>query len=201
MDTLTKLFGSTALVKLLRLFLNNPEAVFETKDIIVRCRITPVSLRRELVLLKNIDFVEQKNFTVSSKRDKKTTRRKASGYLLNKNFSLNNALRAVLFNADPYRNDEILARFKNIGRLKCLFVAGVFIQNNDSRLDLLVVGDNLKRGAIEQIIRGMEAEVGKELSYSVFDTKEFQYRLNIQDKFIRDVLDYPHEKILDKIGL
>ena len=199
MDTLSKLFSSAALVKLLRLFLNNPDAVFETKDIVSRCRISASSARRELALLKSIDCVDQKKFSVSTKRGNRVTKRQANGYFLNNSFPLNNPLRMVLFNADPYRNDEIIARFKNIGRLKVVIVSGVFIQNEGSRLDILVVGDNLKRGAIDQVIRGIESEVGKELSYSVLNTTEFKYRLNIHDKFIRDVLDYPHEKIIDKI--
>jgi hypothetical protein len=37
---------------------------------------------------------------------------------------------------------------------------------------------------------------GAELTYAVFDTKEFLYRLNMYDKLIRDILDYPHEVVL-----
>jgi hypothetical protein len=47
----------------------------------------------------------------------------------------------------------------------------------------------------------MEADIGKELSYAVCDTADFVYRLNAYDKFIRDVLDYPHETIVDKLGV
>jgi len=62
------------------------------------------------------------------------------------------------------------------------------------------VGDKLKRGAVDRVIKTMEAEVGRELVYAVFDTADFLYRLNAYDKFIRDVLDYPHEKIIDKLN-
>ncbi|GAG51475.1 unnamed protein product [marine sediment metagenome] len=30
----------------------------------------------------------------------------------------------------------------------------------------------------------------------MFDTKEFFYRLNMYDKLIRDILDFPHEVVL-----
>jgi hypothetical protein len=77
----------------------------------------------------------------------------------------------------------------------------MFIKENDSRVDILVVGDKLNKGSIETALRNIEAEVGKELSYAFFDTEEFKYRVGICDKFVRDVLDYPHEKIVNKINL
>jgi len=201
MEVLSKLFSSTALVKLLRLFLNNPDAVYETRDIVMRCKVSPEGARRELALLRNIEFVQQKDYAIKTKHGNRTTSRRASGYFLNKHFPLNNALRSLLFNADPYRNDEILSKFKSAGRIKGLIVAGVFIQSEDSRVDILVIGDGLKRTNIEHSLRGMEAEVGKELNYAILDTKEFKYRLSIYDKFIRDILDYPHQILIDRIGL
>ena len=46
----------------------------------------------------------------------------------------------------------------------------------------------------------LEAEIGKELAYAVFDTPDFLYRANMYDKLVRDVIDFPHEKVLD-IGI
>jgi hypothetical protein len=60
-------------------------------------------------------------------------------------------------------------------------------------VDLLIVGDRMKRGKIEKGIRRLEAEIGAELVYAIFETKEFNYRLNMYDKLVRDILDYPHE--------
>jgi hypothetical protein len=82
-----------------------------------------------------------------------------------------------------------------------VIVSGVFIQNTDSRVDLLIVGDNLKRTAIDRIVKNMEAEIGKELIFASFETSDFHYRLGMYDKLVRDILDYPHQKLLDKIGL
>ena len=45
----------------------------------------------------------------------------------------------------------------------------------------------------------MEAEIGRELSYGVFETDDFRYRVSVCDKFIRDILDYSHKKILNKL--
>jgi len=80
--------------------------------------------------------------------------------------------------------------------VKFLLVSGIFIKNKDSRVDLLIVGDKMKRGKIEEGIRKLEAEIGAELVYAIFETKEFIYRLNMYDKLVRDILDYPHEVLL-----
>jgi hypothetical protein len=87
------------------------------------------------------------------------------------------------------------------GKLKLVIITGFFIQNTDSRIDLLVVGDTLRKGTLENAIAMVEAEIGREIRYAAFDTADFNYRLKMYDKLIRDVLDFPHEKILNKLNI
>ncbi|MCR4311355.1 MAG: hypothetical protein NUV54_02190, partial [Candidatus Taylorbacteria bacterium] len=77
---------------------------------------------------------------------------------------------------------------------------GVFIQDTDSRIDLLIVGDLLRTPALETVIRNIEAEIGKELRYAVFETADFEYRFGMYDKLVRDILDYPHRKVLNRLN-
>ena len=101
----------------------------------------------------------------------------------------------MLINSDSVDNSSLYDIFKKAGKIKLLIAAGIFIKNKESRVDLLVVGDRIKKTKLEEIVRKLEAEIGTELSYAVFDTKEFTYRLNMYDKLIRDILDYPNEVI------
>jgi len=87
---------------------------------------------------------------------------------------------------------------KNAGQIKLIAIAGLFIQDPDSRLDLLVVGDKINSRSLENTLRNMEAEIGRELNYAFFETDDFEYRLSMYDKLIRDVLDYPHEMVVNK---
>ena len=84
--------------------------------------------------------------------------------------------------------------------MKLVIVAGVFIQNLESRLDLLIAGDNLKRHVVEHVVKGLEAEIGKELTYAAFDMQELQYRVGMYDRLLRDVMESPHRTLLDKVG-
>ena len=102
----------------------------------------------------------------------------------------------LLINTESLDNEAILRHFKSAGKTKLLLVSGVFIKNKDSRVDLLIVGDKMKRGRIEETIRKLEAEIGAELTYAVFETKEFIYRVNMYDKLVRDILDFPHQILL-----
>jgi hypothetical protein len=180
MEILSKILGNQSRVKLMRLFLLNRNNAFTTKEVVKRSRVTPVTARKELRLLASVGFIK--------KRPK--------DWCFNPFFKYGEEFESLLLSSDTLSNQAILDNFKKVGRVKLLVTSGVFIKNHDSRVDLLLVGDKMKRSKIEEGVKRIEAEIGTELSYAVFDTKEFIYRLNMYDKLIRDILDYPHEVVL-----
>ncbi len=204
MDILTKLFGSPARVKIMRLFLLNPGGIFENADVVKKSKVTAPIARKELTMLSKVGFVKKRSFfkEIPAKTKKsKPKKKRVFGWQLNAEFTLLNPIHNLLINTEPLGNKEITGRLKKCGNVKLVIISGVFIQNPDSRVDMLIVGDKLKKGAIENTLRVIESEVGKDISYTSLETPEFRYRLSVYDKFIRDILDYPHVKILDKIGL
>lgn len=205
METVAKLMGSEEKVKIMRLFLLNPETPFDPASICERSKITRGALRREISTLLKIGFVRPRSFIKEIERKRggavKISKKRMHGWQLAPEFPLLSPVRKLLISADPLKPEDIVEKFRKSGKLKLVIIAGVFIQNDDSRADLLLVGDNLKKRSIENTLRSIEAEVGKELSYAYFETPDFVYRLNMYDKFIRDILDYPHEKIYDRLGL
>lgn len=203
---LEKLFGSAARIKIIRLFLLNPDSLFAPKEIARRCKVVPGAARREIALFKKIGFIKQKTETVDDliklKNGKiKNKKKKVQGLKLNEFFPLLRPLKNLVLNAAPIDRGEILKSFKRVGKMKLIILSGIFIQSDDSRVDLLLVGDSVKKGALERAVSSMEAEIGKELTYSVFGAKEFLYRLGMYDRFVRDILDYPHEKILNRLEI
>jgi len=179
MEILGKLLGSLARVKVMRLFLLNQSTAFTSKEISKRSRVSPTALRKELKLLTSIGFIKKRT----------------KDYVFNPSFRYGTEMEGLLISSDTVGNDSILEIFKKTGKVKLVIASGVFIKNKDSRVDLLIVGDKLMRGKIEEGMRKLEAEIGTELTYAVFETKEFAYRLNMYDKLIRDILDFPHEVI------
>lgn len=187
--------GNPHRVKLIRLFIFSPEKVIDRKNIALFAKVPLSKLNRELNLLTAIGMIKEKAIPV---KDRAASRSRL-GFQLVETFPLTQQFKFLL-NADFLRKrDDLVKRFKNCGRIKLLLISGVFIENTDSRIDLVLVGDALKRPVIERIIHGIEAELGRELSYAIFDSEDFIYRANTSDKFIRDIYDYPHERIIDKL--
>ncbi len=180
MEILGKILGNPARVKIMRLFLLNSKTSFSKKDIIKRSRVNSSAASREIRLLSSIDFI----------------RKHTTNWFFNPLFKYAKEFDKLLVGADTIDKKTIADSFKKVGKVKFLLVSGIFIKNEDTRVDLLIVGDKMKRNKIEEEIKKLEAEIGTELVYAVFDTKEFIYRLNMYDKLIRDVLDFPHEVVL-----
>ncbi len=192
MDILSSLFGSEGRIKIMRLFLFNPRQVFDAKQITLRTKLKSAVVRKEINALEKATLINKKSIRVKKKSTK--------GWFLNPDFRYLGALQGLLINTASLDGRTILKKMGKIGRLKVLVVAGVFIQDWDSRADMLLVADKIKPKALDKIIKKLEAEIGKELKYTALETGEFHYRLNYGDKLVRDILDYPHEVLLDKFG-
>lgn len=180
MEILEKILGNAARVKIMRLFLLNRGKGFKSKDVAKRSRVNLDVARRELRLLACVDFIKKRSKT-------------ALDWYFNSSFKYAGEFEDLLVRSNTLDRQKFLDNFKNVGRVKLLVISGVFIKNQDSRVDLLIVGDKIKRGKIEEGVKRLEAEIGAELTYAIFNTKEFVYRLSMYDKLIRDILDYPHE--------
>jgi len=214
MDILGKLFSSNALVRIMRLFILNPSIVFENKDIISKSKVSANALRVEISILDSIRFIKKKSFykeiPIKQKKTKgkkkvtvvlKPKKKRVAGWQLNSDFQYLQPLRSLLVGSVSIERRSILKKLKCTGKVKLVILSGIFIRDDNSTVDMLVVGDNLKKKQFENALHSIESEVGKELNYAVLDTKEFNYRFGMYDKFIRDILDYSHEKLLDKIGI
>lgn len=206
MDELAKIIGSVARIKIMRLFLFNETEVFSSADVAKRSRVTKATAQKELQILHKVSFLDKKptQFEVETKTKtgKKTTKKKkALGYSLNQKMVLVGPLRNLLIDVGLIKGKDLIQRFAKAGRIKLLVLAGVFLDEPESMADLMIVGDNINKTKIEKTIREVEAEIGKELRYAVFTTNEFKYRLEMYDKLVRNVFDYPHDKLIDKLGL
>jgi len=178
----------------MRLFLLNSESNFEIEEIISRSRVMKNNTRKEINALLAMGFIKQKTIVKEGYRGAK---KKVMAWSLNPSFQYLGSLRDLLIDPSLLLQEDLPQRFKQVGKIKLMIVSGVFIGDNKSRADLMIVGDKLKKNILQQVIKGLEAEIGKELDYVVFDTEEFKYRLDMYDKLVCDIIDLPHEKLID----
>ena len=203
MEQLAKLLGGTDRVKIMRLFLHHPDVVLGTKEITIKSKLKADSIRKETSLLLSIGFLEKKKNKVYSTVGKgtkaKSIIKEIPGFGLNKEFSHNQALRDLLFDFESVDRKDLANKFKVIGRIKLFIVSGIFIGDKESRVDILIVGEGLKRPKAEKVLELLASELGRDPVYSIMDLEEYDYRVKMYDKFVRDILDMPHEKVIDKI--
>jgi hypothetical protein len=205
MEILEKLFGSAARVKILRLFLFNINEAFDKAQVQTRSKVTTSQARSELSMMEKIGIIKRRSFFKDVIRTragkKKSERMRTNGWILNSEFEYLEPLQHLLITISPLKGNDVLKKLTRVGKLKLVITSGIFIQNWDSRVDLLVVGDNLRKNTLENIVKTIESEIGREIRYTAFETADFKYRLGVYDKLIRDILDFPHEIILDKISV
>ena len=83
------------------------------------------------------------------------------------------------------------------------FEAGVGLQFHQQRTiaDLLIVGDDIEPRRLRNFLKSLEVEVGKEIKFAVMDKDEFKYRLAMFDRFVRVLMEAPHEKLINRLGI
>jgi hypothetical protein len=185
MKSVSHIFGGEAKVKIMRLFIFNPGTIFTPTDVALRTKEKPSTARKEAHILVKAGLIK----------------RRAKGFTLNPSYLYLPAIEDFLIDATPLSEKEIIKKVSRAGNIKFILISGVFLHDKDSRVDILVVGDHLKQTKLISIMRSIESELGKELRYAAFETTDFQYRLSIYDKLIRDILDSRHEKILNKLAI
>ena len=125
-------------------------------------------------------------------------------YVLNTEFGSFNELRDLVLKSMPAEKKDMIARINRLGKIRLAVISGVFINKDNMDplvADLLIVGDYIENRKLKSFLKSLEAEVGKEIKYSVMEKEEFQYRLSMFDRFIRVLLDGPHEKLINRLGI
>lgn len=203
MELLARLLGGNERVKIMRYFLHHEENIVSLHEISEKTKSKSPVARKELAALQSIGFIEKKKTktVVTTGQGKKFSSKlkEVSGFKLNPLFPHNQALKDLLFDFQLLDKRELASRFKLIGRIKLFLVSGIFIGEEKSRVDVLIVGEAIKRPKAEKVFELLSAEIGRDVIYSVMDVEEYEYRLKMYDKFVRDIIEMPHEAVIDKI--
>ncbi len=186
-EILESLFGSKSRSRILRFFVLNPGKEITIKELKERMRIDGRRIRADINMLLRIGFLKQ------------TTRQKVKYYMLDESFPYYVELRNLFIKANTYPQCKELKKINEAGRVKLILVSGIFLNYDKSRLDILIVCDDMSRTKLAKAIEAIEAEVGKEVRYMAMSTDELMYRLDMMDRFLIEVLSSPHDIIVNKI--
>jgi len=198
-EPLSILFGSLARVKLLRFFLFNPSKEYTFDDMCRRARLVRRTARTEISALERAEVISKRTLWIEVPGKAKKT--KAVGYGLNKKFSELQALQTFMFETAPVDSKNLLAHLRKAGPLDFIVAAGLFVRDFEQGLDVLIAAKKLFPTKIESAIRSIEAEIGIEIRYTIMTSDELLYRVGMYDKLTRDLFDYKHQILVDKIGV
>ena len=195
-DFLTQLIESSR-AKILRLIVLFDQESFTLSEIARRAKVTSQAASREIVELIKIGIAKEERGEGKTARQRKS----AARFSFNAHFKHANALSAFIHEVSPERFNEVEQALRGTGRLNAIVLSGVFIGDLNRPADLIIVGDAMNEKRLEKAMRGFESKFGREVRYALFSTPEFRYRLTINDKLIRDTLDYPHRLLLNRNNL
>lgn len=187
-DFLELILGSSARARLIKFFVLNPISKVSPQELKEKLQIDQRRVRGELDTLLKIGII---------KKRKALSR---SLYYLNKENQFYPELKKIVTKCTLFPQLKSIDKITKTGHVKLVLVSGVFANNLKTRADILIVGDGVNKTRLREVIREVEAEIGRELRYATFSSEEYEYRLNMFDKFIREFFDGSHKIVLNRMG-
>jgi hypothetical protein len=80
------------------------------------------------------------------------------------------------------------------------FLTGAFVRGSNQQIDIFIIGD-MNKSQLARIVVDMEKEMNRELNYAALTVEDYDYRRNLNDRFLTDILDENKIILCDKIGV
>jgi hypothetical protein len=210
-----QLFGSKTRVKLLQLFYSNPNRAFYVREITRKIDEQINSVRRELSNLLSIGIItsdatqnrlyyevnqeyqyfkplahifggmaaEEEPASTAEKTAKKESKKPA-------------APAPAKSKADVSAEHPMAKGFRGLGRVDLALLSGQFTRDESAGIDVLIVG-NVNTAKVDKFMAELEQAENKELRYTVLPLDNYQYRVQINDRFISNVLGAKKQVIIN----
>ncbi len=170
---LKRLFTSKARIKLLETFMMNPDGEFFIRELTRLLNEQINSVRRELGNLKSLGLL----------RSRMKNRKKF--YVVNKHFVLFNELRAIILKSSA-SFEQLAKKIQKCGEIDLLVISGAFIEKNTAA-DLFIVG-NVNKAELNDLFT-KEFDPKFPVKTSVMSREDFLYRMKINDKFVKEIVN------------
>lgn len=202
---LEKLFGSKTRVKILKLFLINPWEKYYIRQLARDLKLQLNSVRRELENLENFGILtsDAKDFNdqaASEDKAEPAAGQEKKYYRANPNFVLFDEIKALIIKAQILYEKDFVKKLQAIGKIKLLVLTGLFVNNPNTLIDILLVG-KVNKPKLVKLIKELEVELGKEINFTIFNPQEFKYRRDITDIFLYGILEGRKLIVIDELGL
>jgi Fe2+ or Zn2+ uptake regulation protein len=207
-----QLFGSKTRVKLLKLFMSNPNRSFYVREITRKVEEQINSVRRELANLLSLGIitsdstnnklyyeVDQKHEHYHALRELFTGKR--ASVAPKKGKAAESEAEDQETHKAPVEKPTVDAGvWDKAGNIAGLLYSGVFTRDGNAPVDVMIVGD-VPTARAEAAVAALESQEGRELRYAVMELDEWLYRKQVNDKFWLQVVGAKNQVIIDTEGI
>lgn len=181
----------------MQLFYSNPNRSFYVREITRKIDEQINSVRRELSNLLNIGII------VSDSNNNRLY------YEVNQKFKYYDPLQQIFsggVNKSIKKTVSVTEEetdhgdLNSVGHIELAVFTGQFTRDDSSGVDLLVVGD-VNPNALAKYVSDLEKKENKAIRYAVMDLGEYQYRLEIRDRFTAAIEGAKKQVLVDTQGL
>lgn len=186
-------------MKLLHLFYSNPNRSFYVREITRKIDEQINSVRRELANLLSIGIISSDNnnnklyYEVDQNYEYFVPLETIFGN--GKTAASKSKTKTATIVTDVERDD-----LKNLGNVELALFTGAFTRDEQSGVDLLIVGD-VNQTQLAKYISSLEKKEGRDIRYVLLSLDEYKYRQQINDKFVAKIEASKKQILVDKAHL
>ncbi len=177
---------------MLQLFYSNPNRSFYVREITRKIDEQINSVRRELANLLSIGIISSDN----------TNNRLY--YEVNQKYEYYKPLAAIFGNEKLAASTDTAVSvdgdakaIKSLGNVEVAILTGQFTRDERPGVDFILVGD-VNQTKLNKFIEEWESREGKDIRYAVMPAGEFEYRRQVNDRFLTTVLESKIQVMIDK---
>ncbi len=178
MASLQDFIISKVRVKLLEVFLKDPQDMFYIRELTRKIGEEINAVRRELIHMQSVGMVKDEH------------RGNRIYYTFNKNYLFHKELMSMIGKTTGLGLALTKAAPK-LGRLKFVMVSGRFVRHMPrakDTVDLLLIGE-LIMPQLTEVVKEQESVLSREINYTVMTEAELLYRKTHNDPFIGRILE------------
>lgn len=206
-----QLFGSKTRVKLLHLFYSNPNRSFYVREITRKIDEQINSVRRELSNLMSIGIItsDATNNRLYYEVNQKYEHYQPLGMIFGglemapaaevkpaKKDGKKAEAAPAAPKADVAAEHPMAKSFRALGKVDLALLSGQFTRDESAGIDVLIVG-NVSEAKVDKFIAELEKAENKELRYTTLPLDNYRYRLQINDRFLNNVLRAKKQVIIN----
>jgi len=167
----------------------NPEKEMYVREIVRTINENINAVRRELSNLEIIGLLTSKKSG------------NIKQYKINKNMPIYEELTNIILKTEGVAK-ILKEKLLEIGDIKIAFIYGSFASKKagiKSDLDLFLIG-KIKEKQLILFINKLEKELSREINYVLFETKEFEERINNKNPFVSNVIKEPEIMLIGDLN-